>query len=119
MITGNLQSTTSSQNRPPRRCLILANSRAGGISTREYLTGWIRRCLSTLYRHGPQEASACVSDTLTMLAEAAASAGLQANVEAAPPQERLPDLIRSAEAEGFDTIVAAGGDGTIHSVAQA
>ncbi len=54
-----------------------------------------------------------------MLATAAAEAGLQANVESVPPPEQLPGLLRSAQAEGFDTIVAAGGDGTVHSIAQA
>jgi diacylglycerol kinase (ATP) len=119
MITGEIQTTASPLERPPRRCLILANPKAGGISSREHLWGWTRRCLDALHRRRPDAAIECVPETLTMLAVAAAKAGIQANVEAVPPPEDLPGLIRSVQSEGFDTIVAAGGDGTIHSVAQA
>lgn len=119
MITSDVPNTITKQAQGPHRCLILANPKAGGISHREYLSGWWQRCMSALGRKDPKAKEECVPETLTMLAEAAAEAGLQANVEPVPPPERLADLVGSAQREGFDTIVAAGGDGTIHSVAQA
>src|SRR5436309_3501206 len=120
MIISDLQTRAVAAVNPPHRCLILANSKAGGISHREYLPEWLRRCLEALNRRRPGAAVACEApQTLIMLAEAAAKAGLQANVEAAPPPDQLQERIHAAQSEGFDTIVAAGGDGTIHSVAQA
>lgn len=45
-----------------------------------------------------------------------AAAGIAYRVYETTGQERLPEIVRSAIDEGFDTVVAAGGDGTISGV---
>lgn len=57
-------------------------------------------------------------ECVAWLGAAAAEAGLQAIVKEIPSPEQLPELIRTAQAEGIDTIVAVGGDGTVRTVAQ-
>ncbi len=90
------------------RCLILANPEAGGLAARSRI--------DALRRHGDPSERAAAS--LTWLAEVAAEVGLEANVERIPWAADLKQLIESAHREGFDTIVAAGGDGTVRAVAQ-
>jgi diacylglycerol kinase (ATP) len=102
------------------RCLILANTRAGTLLKREFLAelsakGWRFR---PFRRHRHTDAS-ILPATLPMLAHLAAKNGLEADVEAVPSPAELPDLIRAAQSQGYTTIVAAGGDGTVRSVAQA
>jgi diacylglycerol kinase (ATP) len=111
-------SSAVSELRDKRRCLILANPKAGALSVREFFANFGRRYSGApegaVLRTVPQIPPA----TLTLLAEVAAAAGLEANVEVVPPPERLPDLLRTAQQEGFDTIVAVGGDGTVRTLAQ-
>src|SRR5579862_4608357 len=104
----------------PQRCLILANTHAGAISRQEFYHALPERVMARFRRRRRTPPSApSLPQTLLTLAELAGQMGLEANVEAAPLPEEMPDLIRKAEAEGFDTIVAAGGDGTVRTVAQA
>ena len=56
--------------------------------------------------------------SLTLLSEAAGEVGLRADVELSPPPEGMAERIRAAESQGYDTIVAVGGDGTVHHVVQ-
>jgi YegS/Rv2252/BmrU family lipid kinase len=83
-----------------QRCLILANAKAGRLKR---------------FRRASDSADA----SLTRLAEAAAGGGLNATVEAVPAPFRLKARLCAALDEGFDTVVAAGGDGTVRPVAQA
>jgi YegS/Rv2252/BmrU family lipid kinase len=102
----------------PRRCLILANPKAGRLKRRERAENFALRAAIALgledYPYGMDD----YSEILASLAALAAEAGLQADVEALPEANRIPDLLRNAEIEGYDTVVAAGGDGTVHAVAQ-
>ncbi|HLK60573.1 MAG TPA: diacylglycerol kinase family protein [Chthonomonadaceae bacterium] len=98
----------------PPRCLILANPKAGRLALREALARFAGR----FARARPWSLPSDAPLSLTLLAEAAAHVGLVANVEALPPRERLGELIRSAEQEGYDTVVAVGGDGTVHNLVQ-
>ncbi len=102
-----------------RRCLILANGRAGSIRTiRDSMTEIARRLWRDVVRRKESvdcdEQPECVS----LLAEAAHASGIEAQVETIPLPHHIPERIRAAEREGFDTVVAAGGDGTVHSVVQ-
>ena len=94
------------------RCLILANPKAGRLALRESVARFTGRFTG---RRSPAFETPL---SFTLLAEAAGEAGVLANVEAIPPPEQLGDLIRSAEKEGYDTVVAVGGDGTVHHMAQ-
>lgn len=92
-----------------RRCLILANPRAGRL----------RAVLSRLSgRAGRPTPSLSAPANLSFLHEAAEHAGLNASVRVIPPREALPDQVSAARWEGYDTIVAVGGDSTISAVAQ-
>src|SRR5690242_20220870 len=95
----------------PHRCLILANAKAGSIRTlKERLleTGlryWHRLTFQAEPEHC-DEPPQCIP----LLAETASGCGIEAHVETIPPPERIAERCRSAEREGFDTVVAAGGD---------
>lgn len=110
------QPETGHAPRSARRCLILANPKAGGLQFRELFAALPGRVLRILRRTPTVEAP--IPASLPLLAEAAAAAGLKANVEPVPPPEQLPALLQSAQEEGFDTVVAAGGDGTVRTIAQ-
>jgi YegS/Rv2252/BmrU family lipid kinase len=116
------QDGSGCQQREPhthRRCLILANARAGIIrSLRERLADLMRQGWNRLRG---ESSLACGSPPgyMPFLAETATGSGIEACVEAVPLPHQLPARVRAAEQEGFDTVVAAGGDGTVHSVAQA
>jgi len=91
------------------RCLILANPKAGRL----------RAALARLSRIAGKPTDALSApDSLRFLHEAAERAGLNASVRIIPPRDRLPDLVAAARWEGYDTIVAVGGDSTISAVAQ-
>ncbi len=96
-----------SQSAAPR-CLILANPKAGA--------------LKAMAAETPDAAADAENppDALTRLSQAAHTAGLtEAVVREVPAPEQLPALLQNAQAEGIDTIVAAGGDGTVRTIAQA
>ncbi len=103
----------------PHRCLILANAKAGSIRTLQdkvsafALSAW-RRITFKKPEIDCDEQPECIPK----LAEAAAASGLEAHVETIPPPHLIPERVRAAEQQGFDTIIAAGGDGTAHSLAQ-
>ncbi len=63
-------------------------------------------------------APAIAADCLQYLQAAVERVGLNAQVQAVPPPEALPAAIRAGQRAGYDTIVAAGGDGTVRTVAQ-
>jgi diacylglycerol kinase (ATP) len=94
-------------------CLILANPKAGRLALREYVAGVSQRFSPA--RPAPIER---VPVSLTLLSEAAGEVGLRADVEMLPPPDGMAERIRAAEAQGYDTIVAVGGDGTVHHVVQ-
>jgi YegS/Rv2252/BmrU family lipid kinase len=101
------------------RCLILANPKAGGLWKHEMFAA-LRAPEGRFWRRRkPQAAEPHLPAALPLLAQLAADAGLEANVEAVPSPTALPSLLRTAQDEGFDTIVAVGGDGTIRTIAQA
>ncbi len=103
----------------PHRCLILANGKAGSIRTlRDKVTAvglgvWRRATFQKEPIDCDQQ-----PECIPVLAQAASTNGLEAHVESIPPPHQIPERVRAAEQQGFDTIVAAGGDGTVHSVAQ-
>lgn len=101
--------------RPDPCCLILANPKAGRLALREYMAG-----LSTRLRLNPSSAPLAerVPVSLALLADAAGEIGLRADVEILPTPEELGARIRAAAVQGYDTIVAVGGDGTVHHVVQ-
>ena len=96
-------------------CLILANPKAGRLALREKVAGLSHRLLS-----GPASPAQVesVPVSLTLLSEAAGEVGLRADVELSPTPDGMAERIRAAEAQGYDTIVAVGGDGTVHHVVQ-
>ena len=102
---------------PPRDpvCLILANPKAGRLAIREYVAGVSQRFSTGRNSPVPVEH---VPVSLTFLSEAAGEVGLRADVELLPPPEGMAERIRAAAAQGYDTIVAVGGDGTVHHVVQ-
>ncbi len=85
-----------------------AMKKSGGIQTGEDRGGQMQQAI------GQEE----LPSFLSMLATAAARAGLEANVEVVPPPADLPALYHSALLAGYDTIVAVGGDGTVRTLAQ-
>ena len=82
---------------------------------REYVAGVSQRFAPA--RNSPATIER-VPISLTLLSEAAGEVGLRADVEMLPPREGMAERIRAAEAQGYDTIVAVGGDGTVHHVVQ-
>lgn len=118
MTAVSVQNTLVSKPRP-RRCLILANPEAGGLRPRSPLTRLGLRLTEAL---GGPATDGFAHETpmpLIELTETAAEVGLAADVEPIPPKDQVAALVREAEREGYDTVVVAGGDGTIHNVAQA
>jgi diacylglycerol kinase (ATP) len=85
-----------------RRYLILANPKAGGLKP-------------SSVPGSPQDSDA----ELAHLKEEVARFGLDAQVENAPPPPQLKSRLQTVASEGFDTVVAAGGDGTVRPIAQA
>lgn len=114
------------EKRGTRRCLILANSKATRLRWRERITRFNERGARYLGRaaralgldDGEEEEIVEAPLFMAHLAEIAADCGMEANVELLPSAAQMPGLIRSAQREGYDTIIAAGGDGTVHTVAQ-
>lgn len=86
----------------PRRYLILANSKAGGLKASS-ATGSLQDADKAL-THLKAEAERC---------------GLDAQVETAPSPAQIRSRLQTVRSEGFDTVVAAGGDGTVRPIAQA
>ncbi len=101
-----------------RRCLILANTQAGALSSMSFYARLETRARAGISMERPTVAASDLPEVLSILANEAAEAGIEANVEAIPAPEQLPELMRAADQEGYDTIVAAGGDGTVRAVAQ-
>ena len=101
-----------------RRCLLLANPQAGALSSMEFFTRLETRARASLNMDRPTGAPPDLPLMLSTLATEAAEAGIEANVEAIPAPDKLPELMRAAEQEGYDTVIAAGGDGTVRMVAQ-
>ncbi len=85
----------------PRRCLILANPKAGGLR-------------QTTASDRLQDAT----ESLAHLKAEVERFGLDAHVETAPEPQQLKSRLQAVAAEGFDTVVAAGGDGTVRPIAQ-
>jgi diacylglycerol kinase (ATP) len=111
------QENAHSEPRPAsRRCLILANPKAGTLAAMEASA----HAMNPPDEETPDSAleTPPLPASLSLLAETAARVGLEAYVESIPAQADLPERIVQARSEGFDTIVAAGGDGTVHAVAQ-
>ncbi len=98
------------------RCLIFANPRAGGLKVAHPSEGGINTVHAAVPVGPEQQASA--AEGLNFLASAAERVGLEARVAEVPPPTAIPETIRAAQAEGFDTIVGVGGDGTIRALAQ-
>lgn len=105
--------------RPPKRVLILANPQAGKLSRQSAALNFRRKVGGFFDAESQKEGSGILPLALPLLAEMAASAGLCADVEPIVEPEKLPERMRMAELEGYDTVAAAGGDGTVRSVAQA
>lgn len=84
-----------------RRYLILANPKAGGLKSSNALGS-------------SEEAGA----SLEHLKSEVARFGLDAQVETAPEPAQLKSRLQTVAAEGFDTVIAAGGDGTVRPIAQ-
>ncbi|HEV2474779.1 MAG TPA: diacylglycerol kinase family protein [Chthonomonadales bacterium] len=104
------------------RTLILANLKAGALQLRELLSYWpdrIGALLGDTRRHSEERRRRPgVPASLELLAGTAARFGIAADVEPVPPRERLPEFLLEARSRGYRTIVVAGGDGTVRSVAQ-
>src|SRR5690348_1982220 len=105
MIAGTQPQTITESKLPsssPRRCLILANPKAGRLKRRERTENIALRTAIALgledYPYGMDD----YPGILASLAALAAEAGLQADVEELPETDRLPDLLRNAELEGYD-----------------
>ena len=104
---------------PPRRCLILANPKAGALSRYAAGVRWRERLARALGREEKHDPVFGVPPSLELLTDAAANAGVVAEVEVAPPIAQLPQRFREAARSGIDTVVAVGGDGTVRAFAQA
>jgi diacylglycerol kinase (ATP) len=108
----------ANRTHPTRRepvCLILANPKAGRLALLEYFAGIFGRFTAVRAQSASAER---VPTSLTLLSAEAGEVGLRADVEMLPPPEGMAERIRAAEAQGYDTIVAVGGDGTVHHVVQ-
>ena len=119
ILRTDAQLSEDSTNAAPRRVLILANAAAGRLSRWNFAAGLTRRINALLDRESQRQEPGMLPDVMALLAETAAAAGLAADVEPIVPAAQLQQRIQSAQKEGYDTIVAAGGDGTVRSVAQA
>ena len=100
------RSMANSEAKPPsaaRRYLILANSNAGGLKASR-----------------SSESGKGADEALAHLKAEVERFGLDAQVEAAPAPApaQMRSRLQSVAAEGFDTVVAAGGDGTVRPIAQ-
>ena len=104
---------------PLRRCLILANPKAGALSRYAASTRLRERLARALGWEEKRDPAFGVPPSLELLVEAAAGAGVVADVEVAPPIAQLPRRFREAARSGIDTVVAVGGDGTVRAFAQA
>jgi diacylglycerol kinase (ATP) len=103
----------------PHRCLILANAKAGSTRTlRDKAGEFGARCWRRATFQGDPPDCDEQPECIPLLAHAASALGLDAHVEAIPPPHQIPERVRAAEQQGYDTIIAAGGDGTVHSAAQ-
>lgn len=115
--------TTITENRMQRSqcpanepcCLILANPRAGRLALQEYWAGLSWRFAGRRSDASPAER---VPTSLALLSQAAGEVGLRADVELMPKPDAIGERVRAAEGQGYDTIVAVGGDGTVHHVVQ-
>ena len=105
--------------KPPHRVLILANPQAGKLSRVSAAAELQRTARKFLDQEARRENAGSLPLALPLLAEMAAQAGLCADVEPIVAPDKLPERMRLAAAEGYDTVAAAGGDGTARSVAQA
>ena len=103
----------------PLRCLILANAKAGSVrSLRTRLLLFGSRCWQKmLFKREPVDCDS-QPECVPMLARCASTCGIEAHVEVIPAPHQIPERIRTAEHQGYDVVVAAGGDGTVHSIAQ-
>ena len=104
--------------RPPERVLILANPLAGKLARQSAALDFRRKIGGFFDADTREEDAGTLPLALPLLAEMAASAGLCADVEPIVAPDKLPERMRMAEREGYDTVAAAGGDGTVRSVAQ-
>ncbi len=104
---------------PPQRVLILANPQAGRLSRQSAAIDFWRKIGGLFDSEARSEETGTLPFALPLLAERAAAAGLCADVEPIVGPDKLPERMRLAAAEGYDTVAAAGGDGTVRSVAQA
>ena len=105
--------------KPPKRVLILANPQAGKLSQQSAALDFRRKVGGFFDAETRKEEIGTLPLALPLLAEMAAGAGLCADVEPIVEPDKLPERMRMAEREGYDTVAAAGGDGTVRSVAQA
>jgi YegS/Rv2252/BmrU family lipid kinase len=119
ITNGDSKSGAKMMGQGAGRCLILANPKAGALLRREFFAELYAPKMPFLRRRARKSDPPELPAVLPMLSELAAEVGLEANVEALPPPSELPELLRAAQTEGYDTVVAAGGDGTVHAVAQA
>ncbi len=99
------------------RCLIFANPKAGALRA-AMLVHKAGQGNTSRGAWGRSSLQADSTEGLSFLAAAAERAGLDARVEAIPPPGALPAVYREAQAQGFDTVVAVGGDGTVRALAQ-
>jgi diacylglycerol kinase (ATP) len=85
-----------------RRYLILANPNAGGLRPSDAV-------------EGPHD----TAEAIAHLKAEVARFGFDAQVEIAPEPPQLRSRLKTVASEGFDTVIAAGGDGTVRPIAQA
>src|SRR4051812_18717529 len=90
----------------PHRCLILANAKAGQILS------LFDRCSDfgqTLWRRflNPSAPIECDEEQkcVPIPARTASASGRDAHVEETPPPHQIPERIRAAEVQGYDSIV--------------
>jgi diacylglycerol kinase (ATP) len=97
-----MQNTLQGETPIARRTLILYNPKAGSLKARQTKNG------------DPAQ-----DEGATVLQEAAKEVGLDATIEPTPPPEALHQRLLAAQAEGYEVVAAAGGDGTVRPLAQA